>query len=137
MKKSLRNQAGFTLVELMIVIVIVGILAAVAVPIYQSNINKAKMSECDAALGTIRTALRVNFAENGNYPTNAANTQVVGAAGLDVGTIDLTGKYFDPDMYTIESDSATVTYTITCANTDIFAIARTLDQDGEFTGGPQ
>ncbi|MGC9363227.1 MAG: type IV pilin protein, partial [Fidelibacterota bacterium] len=50
------NEAGFTLVELMIVIVIVGILAAVAVPIYQSNINKAKMTECDSALGTIRTA---------------------------------------------------------------------------------
>ena len=76
MKKLLRNQAGFTLVELMIVIVIVGILAAVAVPIYQSNITKAKMSECDAALGTIRTALRISYAEHGNYPVVATGTEV-------------------------------------------------------------
>ena len=134
MKKSLRNQAGFTLVELMIVIVIVGILAAVAVPIYQSNINKAKMSECDAALGTIRTSLRVSFAETGAYPNY--NGAVTASTGLDISTSDLQGKYFDPEDYTLVSASFDSTYTITCTNTDIFKTDRTLDQDGEFTGGP-
>ena len=135
MKKLLRNQAGFTLVELMIVIVIVGILAAVAVPIYQSNITKAKMSECDATLGTIRTALRIYYAEHGNYPINTTIV-VTAATGLDISTSDLQGKYFDPEDYTLVSASFDSTYTITCTNTDIFKTDRTLDQDGEFTGGP-
>ena len=133
MKKSLRNQAGFTLVELMIVIVIVGILAAVAVPIYQSNINKAKMSECDAALGTIRTSLRVSFAETGAYP--AYNGAVTASPDLDISTSDLEGRYFDPEDYTLVS-AIDSTYTITCTNTDIFDVERTLDQDGIFAGGP-
>ena len=136
MKKLLRNQAGFTLVELMIVIVIVGILAAVAVPIYQSNITKAKMSECDAALGTIRTALRIYYAEHGNYPVVATGTEVTAATSLDIIDTDLEGKYFKSGNYTLVSDSLEVTYTITCTNTDIFKTDRTLDQDGEFTGGP-
>ncbi len=137
MKKSLRNQAGFTLVELMIVIVIVGILAAVAVPIYQSNINKAKMSECDAALGTIRTSLRVYYAQYGNYPTNPADTKVVDAVGIDVGTIDLTGRYFVPDDYTIVSSPTDTSYIITCTKPTLFDSVRTLDQGGYFLGGPQ
>ena len=134
MKKLLKNQKGFTLVELMIVIVIVGILAAVAVPIYQSNIKKAKMSECDAALGTIRTSLRVYFAEHGTYPANASGTLAT-AAHLDINDNDLQGTYFNPGNYTVES-AVDSTYTITCTNTDIFADARTLNQSGIFTGGP-
>ena len=137
MKKSLRNQAGFTLVELMIVIVIVGILAAVAVPIYQSNINKAKMSECDAALGTIRTALRVYYAQYGNYPTNASGTLVTAAAGVDVASIDLEGRYFDPGDYTIVSSPTDTSYIISCTKPAIFDSVRTLDQGGYFLGGPQ
>ena len=134
MKKSLRNQAGFTLVELMIVIVIVGILAAVAVPIYQSNITKAKMSECDAALGTIRTALRVSYAENGTYPEYTGD--VTTATGIDVATMDLEGRYFEPGDYTLVSSATDTTYKITCTNA-LLDSARSLDQDGIFTGGPQ
>jgi type IV pilus assembly protein PilE len=133
MKNFFKNQAGFTLVELMIVIVIGGILAAVAVPIYQSNVSKAKMTECDAALGTIRTGLRVYFAGNGVYPTAASGTAVTAVSGLDVSADDLTGKYFAAANYTLES--ADSTYTITCTNTDVLESPRTLDQAGTLAGG--
>jgi len=135
MKRFLGNQKGFTLVELMIVIVIVGILAAVAVPIYQSNIKKAKMSECDAALGTIRTGLRVYFAANNAYPTAVAGTAVTAVTGLDISASDLAGKYFVATDYTLTSDATT--YTIACSKDEIFGADndRTLNQDGTFGGG--
>ena len=138
MKKFFKNQKGFTLVELMITIVIVGILAAVAVPIYTANIKKAKMSECDAALGTIRTALRVYYATNDPtpaYPEVTAGTQVSTVDALDIDAADLDGKYFDPVHYTLVSTATD--YTITC-NT-ITAIGtdslRTLDHLGILSGG--
>ncbi|PIS27453.1 MAG: methylation site containing protein [Candidatus Marinimicrobia bacterium CG08_land_8_20_14_0_20_45_22] len=132
MKNFFKNQAGFTLVELMIVIVIVGILAAVAVPIYQSNVSKAKMTECDAAMGTIRTALRVYYAGNSVYPTAASGTAVTEVLGLDITADDLTGKYFAASDYTLLS--ADSTYTITCTNA-LLTTPRTLDQAGTFGGG--
>ena len=136
MKKFFRNQKGFTLVELMIVIVIVGILAAVAVPIYTANIKKAKMSECDAALGTIRTALRVYHAAHDPapaYPTAVAGTQVSVVSGLDIDAADLDGKYFSAANYTLSSNATA--YTITCTNAAILSNPRTLDQAGTFGGG--
>lgn len=132
MKQFFQNQRGFTLVELMIVIVIVGILAAVAVPIYQGNVKKAKMSECDATLGTIRTALRVYYAEHGKYPT--ANDEPVTnlSSSLDLSASDLTGKYFPAHVYKLTSSDST--YTITC-DTTFFTTNRSLDDKGNFSGG--
>jgi len=131
MRKFFKNQKGFTLVELMIVIVIVGILAAVAVPIYTGNVKKAKQSECDAALGTIRTALRVYYAEHGAYPT-VTNHAVADWDTLDISTHDLTGKYFSASTYKLTSTANT--YTITC-DTSLWDPNRTLNQDGIFAGG--
>jgi len=53
--KGNRKRAGFTLVELMIVVIVVGILAAAAIPIYQRSMDKARASEGKALLGTVRT----------------------------------------------------------------------------------
>jgi len=134
MKKFFRNQKGFTLVELMITIVIVGILAAVAVPIYTANIKKAKMSECDAALGTIRTALRVYYATNDPTPAYPVWSGAVTAdsAGLDIDAADLAGKYFIDTDYTLASTASA--YIITCTNA-ILTTPRTLNELGAFGGG--
>ena len=130
----LKKNHGFTLVELMIVIVIIGVLAAIAVPIYTSNVQKAKMSEADAALGTIRTQLRIYKAENGDYPTVAVAAAVEAAAWSKIKANELDGKYFDGDAYTYLS-AAGVTYTITCAGGLVLDSDRSMDETGTLTGG--
>ena len=137
MNKLVNNPHGFTLVELMIVIVIVGILAAVAIPIYQGNVKKAKMSECDAALGTIRTALRVFYAEHGEYPDTKGQEkgEEFFSDSLDIQQPDLDGRFFKSGNYTLISGPST--YEIICENDDIFGAGnvRKLKQDGSFEGG--
>ena len=61
------NEKGFTLVELIIVIVIVGILSIVAVPIYTGYVQKAKWAEGKALAASIITAQRVYYSENGRW----------------------------------------------------------------------
>jgi type IV pilus assembly protein PilA len=80
MKKSV--QKGFTLIELMIVIAIVGILAAVALPAYQDYTIRAKMSEPLALLGEGKTNVSEYYIANGSFPPT------VDAAGVrtDIGT---------------------------------------------------
>ena len=63
-----KAQQGFTLIELMIVIAIVGILAAIALPAYQDYIVRSKMSEPLAALAEAKTTVAEYVAANGRFP---------------------------------------------------------------------
>ena len=56
------NQKGFTLVEIVIIIVVLGILAAVAIPKYQNITGEAKEAACRAALGSLRSAITIYYA---------------------------------------------------------------------------
>jgi len=73
LKKLRRNkQKGFTLIELMIVVAIIGILAAIAIPNYLSYTCKAKQSEAKSNLGAIATCQEAYNAEFDAYSTSMA-----------------------------------------------------------------
>lgn len=70
--RSISNKRGFTLVELVIIIVVLGIIAAVAVPKYLDITAEAKESSCKASLGALRSGVSIWYAREaarGNTPT--------------------------------------------------------------------
>ena len=112
------SRKGFTLIELMVVIFIVGILAAVAIPIMRGRIDAAKWSEGKSAAGSIRTAARALIAEKGDSYNfagfNGALTVAATYNGLGFASTDLDGKYFTQAAYSIAfTNGAPPTYIIT------------------------
>jgi type IV pilus assembly protein PilA len=84
---KMKSRKGFTLIELMIVVVIVGILAAVVVPLLLSRIEQSKAAEGKGIASQVATVLRAYVAENG------AGSYSLATMGFK--TAELDGKYYD------------------------------------------
>ncbi len=107
--KRLRVK-GFSMIELLVVLLIIGILAAVAAPLFLQNTDRARASEAVAAMGSIREAQRTYRSQFGSYITNIVDgTIYFGSTGAqrDLLGVNIHGaKYFSPGSYTISTTSA-------------------------------
>jgi len=68
-----RNQKGFTLVELMVVVLIIAILVAIAIPLYTKSQENAQRSACKANLRTLMGSIAQYMSENETYPAELKN----------------------------------------------------------------
>ena len=82
----MKNQKGFTLIELMIVVAIIAILAAIALPAYQDYVARSQVSEAMTLSSGAKTAVTEYYADKGAFPTTNAGAGLAGASSIN-------GKY--------------------------------------------
>jgi type IV pilus assembly protein PilE len=115
----MKKASGFTLIELMVVVAIIGILAAVGIPQYRDYVVRAKLAEAYSTLSTLRTQAEQYFQDNRTYigfPCPAAGSEPTGS------------KYFN---YTCNPAVAKTTYTFVAtgiATQGLSGIAFTLNE---------
>lgn len=105
------TRKGFTIVELVVVVLIVGILAVVAVPLMRGRTDASKWSEAKTAMSMIAATLRTHAREKGSFAGPSTFSQ------LGIPDQDLDGTYFTRECYEITSASAVdgrVSFVITC-----------------------
>ncbi len=136
-------QQGFTLIELMIVVAIIGILAAIAIPAYQDYTVKSKASEGMTLAGAVQTAVAIAAAANGDISA-ATNATAAGADFLGVAQdTAITGNYVS--KVTVVGTSAagvmpqtasvTITYRSASATVPPNLAGKNLILNGTFSAG--
>ena len=104
MNMNTKKQKGFTLIELMIVVAIIGILAAIALPAYQNYVQKAKFSELLNASAGAKTAVEICFQSNGALTNCTADQN--GVPGNITADADTVGVSTSAGVITVSTTAA-------------------------------
>jgi type IV pilus assembly protein PilE len=139
-----RNQRGFTLIEIMIVVAIVAILAAIAIPSYQDYVTRSRIVEATSGLADARNKMEQFFQDNRTYPTGCVVQPAVPAATevqvTSLQNFDLTCGNLGANTYTVtaagKGTMTGFTYTIDQQNVRTSAFSGTGASKGYTPAAP-
>ncbi len=106
-----RNEQGFTLIELMVVVIIIGILVAIAVPLYGGVQQRARDNACMANVRTLNGAAAMYHAETGDFPNEVADLE-------EEGFIQEDPECPNGGTYSIDPEGAEGEYVVSCDCSD-------------------
>ncbi|ENX3947354.1 pilin [Photobacterium damselae] len=88
----MKGQKGFTLIELMIVVAVIGVLSAIAIPQYQKYVAKAEVASALATMTGVKTNIEASTVENGLFPKAGTESALGIPQSMDLGSITLEPK---------------------------------------------
>ena len=109
-------RKGFTLVELLVVVLIIGVLASVAIPQYFKAVEKSRIAEAQSTIATIKSAQERYLAGSGAYASDLNNLDI-SYANLTTALINL--RFFNATLATSAGTSYVLTLTRTTANSSV------------------
>jgi type IV pilus assembly protein PilA len=131
------EESGFTLVELLVVMLILGLLAAIAIPSFFNQRDKAKDADAKAGVRTAQTAMETYATDHGGQYTPTPSVADLRAIEQTLNDVTLSAPVSTADSYTVTATSTTGnTFSISRASTGVTTYTcTTAGQDGCPTGG--
>lgn len=124
----MKKQQGFTLIELMIVVAVIGVLSAIAIPQYEKYVAKSQAASALATISALKTNIESSIAENSVFPplnATSAGSPALGIPKTELGTLTLASTGGGTS-----GASGTVTYLFTAASSLLNTKALVLTRDG-------
>jgi len=110
--KRKNPEGGFTLIEIMVVLVILGALAIISVPVYSNYVNRAKINEAISNVDALANAIRIYKMENGKWPSKDDLTKDNTIAGT-LKVVDINETYFTIENWTVPAYNQDLTIRLT------------------------
>jgi type IV pilus assembly protein PilA len=123
---KISKNKGFTLIELMIVVAIIGILASIALPAYQNYIARSQVADAVILLKSAQTDVEIDVTENGIFPADAAALVTLGT-----GT---TGTFGSLTTAGITNQNGQIVYTFSSGNMSLITKTVTYTRTTDATG---